>query len=355
MTSAPLTNHDRAADPRPTLVTGATGFVGAAVARALARQGFALRIMHRAGSGLANLTGLPGDRVIGDLTDPASLARAVAGCRYVFHVAADYRLFVPDPDAMRRINIDGTISLLRAAQAAGVERVVYTSSVAALGLTPDGIPADEATPNAAADHVGPYKQSKYEAEIAVKSLATEGLDVVIVNPSTPIGPGDIKPTPTGRMVLDAARGHMPAYVETGMNIVHVDDVADGHILALWHGKTGESYILGGENLMLSDIVRRITRLAGRAPPRIKLPIAPLMPIATLMEAWARLSGTEPLMTRDMLTMARKLMFFSSAKAIAALGYAPRPVEAAMRDALTDFCRRGKLASLAFDPAPVTVS
>lgn len=339
-----------AGEARPVLVTGATGFVGAAVARALAREGYRLRLAHRKSSNTANLDGLPGERVICDLTDPASLARAVEGCGHVFHVAADYRLYVPDPAAMRRINITGTVDLLRAAQQAGVGRVVYTSSVAALGLTADGSPADEATPHGPQDHVGPYKLSKYEAELEVKRLAAAGLDVVIVNPAAPVGPGDIKPTPTGRMVLDAARGHMPAYVETGMNIVHVDDVAMGHILALRQGRTGESYILGSENMMLSDIARTITRLAGRSPPRVRLPIGPLMPIAALMEAWARVSGHDPVMTRDMLKMARKRMFYSSDKAIRELGYRPRPAETAIRDALADFCRRGLLASLSFDPA-----
>lgn len=324
------------------LVTGATGFVGAAVARALARRGCELRLSHRRGSDLTNLAGLDGERVEADLTDPASLARAVAGCRHLFHVAADYRLWVPNPEAMRRVNVDGTIALLRAAGDAGVERTVYTSSVAALGLTDDGSPADEATPNRPEDHVGPYKRSKYEAEMAVRRLAASGLDVVIVNPSAPVGPRDLKPTPTGRMVLDAARGRMPAYVETGMNIVHVDDVAEGHVLALEHGRTGESHILGGENLMLSEIARMITIMAGQAPPRIRLPIAPLMPLAMLMEGWARVSGHEPLMTRDTLRMARKLMFFSSAKAMRELGYAPRPAELAFRDALADFTARGLL-------------
>ncbi len=339
----------RPAADAPVLVTGATGFVGAAVARTLSRQGFRLRLLHRASSDMSNLAQVPGERVVGDLTDPASLARAVEGCAHVFHVAADYRLYVPDPAAMRAVNIDGTIALFRAARAAGAGRMVYTSSVAALGLTADGSPADETTPHAAEDHVGPYKRSKYEAELAVKHLVAEGLDIVIVNPAAPVGPGDIKPTPTGRMVLDAARGHMPAYVETGMNIVHVDDVAEGHLLALAHGRSGESYILGGENLMLSEIGRMITRLAGKPPPRVKLPIGPLMPIAAIMEAWARISGHEPLMTRDMLTMARKRMFYSSDKARRELGYRARPAEAAMRDALADFCRRGKLPSLAFDP------
>lgn len=359
MTNERSDSIDRATDPLPAdcgpvLVTGATGFVGAAVARALAREGFSLRLMHRASSDMANLAGLPGERVIGDLTDPASLARAVAGCSHVFHVAADYRLWVPDPEAMRRVNVDGTVALLRAAAAAGVGRMVYTSSVAALGLTDDGSAGDEETPNGSDVHIGPYKRSKYEAEMAVKRLAREGMDVVIVNPAAPVGPGDIKPTPTGRMVLDAARGHMPAYIETGMNIVHVDDVAEGHLLALRHGQAGESYILGSENLMLSEIGRMITRLAGRAPPRIRLPIAPLVPIATVMEAWARLSGRDPLMTRDMLAMARKRMFYSSDKAKRMLFYAPRPAEVAVRDALADFCRRGKLASLAFDPEATVV-
>lgn len=324
------------------LVTGATGFVGAAVARALARRGSELRMSHRRGSDLTNLAGIPGERVEADLTDPASLACAVAGCRTVFHVAADYRLWVPDPEAMRRVNVDGTLALLRAAGEAGVERIVYTSSVAALGLTDDGTPADEATPNRGEDHVGPYKRSKYQAEMAVRALAASGLDVVIVNPSAPVGPADLKPTPTGRMVLDAARGRMPAYVETGMNIVHVDDVAEGHVLALEHGRAGESYILGSENLMLSEIARMITALAGQPPPRVKLPITPLIPIAAVMEFWAKYSGHAPMMTRDMLKMARRRMFYSSAKAMRELGYAPRPAELAFRDALADFAARGLL-------------
>jgi dihydroflavonol-4-reductase len=332
------------AGPAPglVLVTGATGFVGAAVARALAARGFPLRLAHRRGSDLSNIRALDAERVEADLTDPASLSRAVAGCRYLFHVAADYRLWVPDPEAMRRVNVDGTVALLRAAGAAGAERTIYTSSVAALGFTADGSPADEATPNREEDHVGPYKRSKYEAELAVRALAAQGLDVVIVNPSAPVGPGDIKPTPTGRMVLDAARGRMPAYVETGMNIVHVDDVAEGHLLALEGGRRGESYILGSENLMLSEIGRTITRLAGRSAPRVRLPIAPLMPIAAAMEGWARFSGQAPLMTRDMLKMARHRMFYSSEKAKRELGYAPRPAEAAFRDALADFAARGLL-------------
>jgi dihydroflavonol-4-reductase len=326
----------------PTLVTGATGFVGAAVARKLAARGFNLRLMHRAGSDLSNLAGIQGERVIADLTNPASLVQAVAGCRYVFHVAADYRLYVPDPEAMRRTNIEGTIALLNAARQAGVTRVVYTSSVAALGFATPGKPADEATPINPAEHVGAYKRSKYEAEQAVRALAADGLDVVIVNPAAPVGPGDIKPTPTGKMVLDAARGKMFAYIDTGMNIVHVDDVAEGHILALERGRSGESYILGSENLSLREIAALIASQSGHLPPRIKLPTGLLVPIAAMLEKLAALTGHEPIMTREMLKMARRKMYYSSNKAISQLGYAPRPAREAIADALADFRRRGKL-------------
>jgi dihydroflavonol-4-reductase len=265
----------------------------------------------------------------------------VAGCRYLFHVAADYRLWVPDPAAMRRANIDGTIALLLAAQAAGVERSVYTSSVAALGLTLDGSPADETTPVTPAHLVGHYKQSKYDAEQAVRRLATTQ-NIVIVNPSTPVGPGDVKPTPTGKMVLDAANGKMPAFVNTGLNIVHVDDVAEGHILAMQTGRTGEAYILGGDDLMLGEFFAEISRQAHRKPPTLRLPIAPLKPIAWVMEQIAVVTGKTPLITSDLLKMAHKKMFFSSAKAKAELGYAPRPASAAIAGALEYFAAQGLL-------------
>jgi dihydroflavonol-4-reductase len=324
------------------LVTGATGFVGAAVARAALRAGFAVRVTARAGADRRNLAGLEAEVVRLDLADPGGFAPALAGCRYLFHVAADYRLWVPDPAAMRRVNIDGTIALLQAAAAAGVERAVYTSSVAALGLDEAGLPADETTPVAPAHHAGVYKASKYEAELAVRRLAADQ-NIVIVNPSTPVGPRDVKPTPTGRMILDAARGRMPAYVETGLNVVHVDDVAAGHIQALTHGKRGESYILGSENLMLRDLFAMIAGLTGRAAPRLQLPIGPLMPLAWGMERIAELTGKTPLMTPDILTMARHRMFFSHAKAAAAFGYAPRPAAAAVADALSWFRAEGRLA------------
>ncbi len=324
------------------MITGATGFVGAAVARAAQAAGWRLRLTARPGSNRANLAGLGAEVVYLDLNDPGGFPAALSGCRYLLHVAADYRLWVPDVAAMRRVNIDGTLALLRAARQAGVERSVYTSSVAALGLTGDGSPADETTPIRPEHHVGAYKQSKYDAEQAVRALAAEQ-DIVIVNPAAPVGPGDIKPTPTGQMILDAARGRMPAYVDTGLNVVHVDDVAAGHFLALAKGRRGESYILGSENLMLRDLLALVAAQSGRRPPRLRLPVAGLMPIAWAMERIAERTGKPPLMTPDVLNMARKKMFYSSAKAEAELGYAPRPALAAVADALTWFRKEGRLA------------
>jgi len=319
-----------------TLLTGATGFVGSAVARTLLARGHALRVLVRPGSNRANLAGLDVDLAEGDLTDAASLTRATAGCRYVLHVAADYRLWVPDPAAMERANVAGTVALLRAAQAAGVAKIVYCSSVAALGLTGTTAPADETTPVHPDSIAGIYKQSKYRAEQAVLALIRdEGVPALIVNPSTPVGPRDIKPTPTGKMIRDAAAGRMPAYVDTGLNVVHVDDVAEGHVLALERGRIGEKYILGGEDLALRDIFARAAAAAGRPPPRLSLPIAPLIPLALACEALARF-GIEPLVTREMLAMARKKMFFSSAKARRDLGYTPRPAAAAIDDAVAWF-------------------
>jgi dihydroflavonol-4-reductase len=318
---------------QPTLLTGATGFVGSAVARALIARRHRLRVLVRPTSDRRNLAGLDVEPVIGDLTDAASLARAVAGCRYVFHVAADYRYWVPDPDAMRRANIDGTVAMLRAAQTAGAERIVYCSSVAALGLTADGTPADETTPVDPAALVSTYKRSKYEAEQAVLDLASQGASVVIVNPAAPVGPRDIKPTPTGRMIWDAAAGRTPAYVDTGLNIVHVDDVAEGHVLALERGRLGERYILGGENLTLRALLTLIAGVAGGRPPMVRLPLPALWPVALAMEALGQVSNFEPRLTRDTLLMARKKMFFSSAKAMRELGYNPRPARQAIEDAV----------------------
>jgi len=328
---------------KPVLVTGATGFVGAAVARALLAQGRRVRALARPKSDQRNLTGLDLDVVTGSLNDRASLDTAVAGCGAVFHVAADYRLWVRDPAQMFRVNVEGTRALMDAALAAGVERVVYTSSVATLGIGKDGSPADETTPSAYADMVGPYKQSKFLAEAEVRHLVeTQQLPAVIVNPSTPIGPRDVKPTPTGRVIVDAASGRMPAFVETGLNLVHVDDVALGHLLAEANGRLGERYILGGENLSLAEILRRIALLVGRRPPSLRLPIPAVWPIAAVAETVARLTGREPMVTFDSLRMARKKMFFSSAKAERELGYRARSVDQALADAIQWFRAEGAL-------------
>jgi dihydroflavonol-4-reductase len=327
----------------PTLVTGATGFVGSAVARALAARGHRLRVLVRPTSDRRNLNGLDdAEPVIGDLTDPVSLERAASGCRHVFHLAADYRVWVPNPDAMLRANVDGTVAMLRAARAAGVERIVYCSSVAALGLTKDGMPADETTPVDPAGIVGAYKRSKYRAEQAALDLARQGTKVVIVNPAAPVGPRDIRPTPTGRMILDAAAGKMPAYIDTGLNIVHVDDVAEGHILAMERGAVGERYILGGENMSLRALLGLVAAATGRRPPSIRLTHELVWPVAGAMEALARVLPFEPPVTRDHLRMARKTMFFSSAKAIRELGYQPRPAAEAVRDAVAWFRANGML-------------
>ncbi len=327
-----------------TLVTGATGFVGSAVARTLARRGHELRLLARSSSDRRNLLGIEAEVVLGDLTDPASLARAAVGCRYVVHVAADYRLWVPVPEDMMRANVDGALAMVRAAADAGAERIVHCSSVAALGQTGDGTPADEATPTNEADFVGIYKRSKYRAERAVLDLAArESLPLVVVNPAAPIGPRDIKPTPTGKMVLDTARGRVPAYIDTGLNIVHVDDVAEGHALALERGRVGERYILGGENLLLKDVLAMIAIAAGRRPPRIRLPEALAWPVAWAMEKTAPLTGIAPMMTRDHLKMARKKMFYASAKAERELGFKARPVRQAIEDAVAWFREAGMLA------------
>ncbi|HTT80903.1 MAG TPA: hopanoid-associated sugar epimerase [Stellaceae bacterium] len=322
------------------LVTGATGFVGAAVARALVNSGQRVRVLARPRGDRRNLDGLPVDIAEGALDAPATLAPAVRDCRYLFHVAADYRLWVPDPDAMFRINVVGTRQLMLAALAAGVERIVYTSSVAVLGIVKGGI-ADEATPSRAADMIGPYKLSKFQAELAVRELIEEaGLPAVIVNPSTPIGPGDVKPTPTGRIIVAAARGRIPAFVDTGLNVAHVDDVALGHLLAARAGQIGRGYILGGENMSLADILGEVARVTGRRPSPVKLPHAAALPLAAGAEAMARLTGRPPLATLDAVRMAKKKMFFSSARAIDELGYAPRPAREAIADAVAWFKANG---------------
>ena len=324
------------------LVTGATGFVGSAVARALAGAGWQVRALVRAGSDRRNLQHLPVDMVAGDLADGASLDRALADCQALFHLAADYRLGAPEPEQLYRTNVEGTRNILSAARRAAVSRVVYTSSVATIGLPADGSPGTEETPAALADMIGHYKRSKYLAEQLVRSATQTGTAVVIVNPSTPIGPGDVKPTPTGQMVLDAASGRMPAYVDTGLNIVHVDDVAAGHLLAFHRGRAGERYILGGEDMMLREILAAIALLVGRKAPRIRLPHAAVLPVAYASEAYARITGRTPRITLEGLRMARKRMFFSSEKAVRELGYQWRAPPRAFEDAVLWFREQGFL-------------
>ena len=324
------------------LVTGATGFVGSAVARALVHCGEQVRVLVRGGSDRGNLQGLPVEIAVGDLTDRVSLDRALAGCAALYHVAADYRLGAREPAQLYRNNVDGTRNILDAARHAGVERMVYTSSVATIRLPRDGTPGEEDTPVALADMIGHYKRSKFLAEELVRDAARTGFSVVIVNPSTPIGPGDVKPTPTGRIVLDAACGRTPAYVDTGLNIVHVDDVAAGHVLAFQRGRAGERYILGGQDMTLREILAQIAQLVGRRAPRIRLPHAALMPIAFVAEAFAKASGRSTRITVESVRMSRKRMFFSSAKAMRDLGYSSRAPQAAFADALVWFRERGLL-------------
>ena len=327
-----------------TLITGATGFVGSAVLRQLLGAGHHVRALARPKSDRGNISGLPVEIVNGDVMDRHSLDRAMAGCSTLFHVAADYRLWLLKPDEMYETNVIGTRNVMFAAMDAGIKRVVYTSSVATLGFTLNGSPADEDTPVSLKDMIGHYKRSKFMAEAEVKRLADEqGLPVIIVNPSTPVGPRDIKPTPSGRIIVDAASGRMPAYVDTGLNLVHVDDVAIGHLLALERGKVGERYILGACNMTLKEIFCAVAMLVGRNPPRIRLPHPLVFPIAYMSEAWARLvSKREPRATLTGARLARKKMFFSVEKAKRFLGFNPRPFEEALRDAVDWFRENGYL-------------
>jgi len=329
------------------IVTGANGFVGSAIVRQLLDSGHEVRALVREKSNRRSIEGLPIEICIGDIRDQSSLTRAMSGCQALFHVAADYRLWVPNPDEMYETNISGSCNVMLAAAEAGIERVVYTSSVATLGLNRDGTPANEQTRATLDDMIGPYKRSKYLAEAEVRRLVDElGLPAVIVNPSTPVGPRDIKPTPTGQMILQAVRGRMPAYVNTGLNLVHVDDVAKGHLLALERGAIGQRYILGGENVMLKEILDHISAITSRRPPSVKLPHNLVLPFAWLTEQFGRLLHKRNLLlTVDGVRMAKKRMFFSSAKAEQELGYKPRPACEALRDAAhwfqtNGYCNRG---------------
>jgi len=324
------------------LLTGASGFVGSAVARRLRAAGFPVRALVRTTSPVAHLSDLGLDFVTGDLRDAASVRRAMAGIRYLFHVAADYRLWARNPDELTQTNVAGTRLLMQEAMRAGVERVVYTSSVATLAARTDGVSADETMPLTEDKAIGVYKRSKVAAERAVEALIAEGLPAVIVNPSTPIGPRDVKPTPTGRIIVEAASGRMPAFVDTGLNMVHVDDVAEGHFAAFERGRIGERYVLGGQNATLADILATVAGAVGRRPPRIRIPRQALMPFAHVTEAVARVTGREPMLTRDGLRMSKNKMFFSSAKAEAELGYRARPYREGITDAIEWFRRAGYL-------------
>jgi dihydroflavonol-4-reductase len=324
------------------LVTGASGFVGAAVARQLLQAGWHVRALVRASSDRRNLQGLALECVEADLRQPASLREAVRGCEALFHVAAEYRLWTREPESLYRSNVQGTQDLLTAAAESGIARMVYTSSVATLRLRADGSPSDERDVAQLSEMIGHYKRSKFLAEQWVQQAAGNGLPVVIVSPSTPVGPGDIKPTPTGRLVLDAATGRMPAYVDTGLNIVHVDDVARGHLLAWERGRIGERYILGGTDLTLQQILQMIAQIVGRPAPRIRLPHALVLPLAYAAEAFARLTGGDTRITVDGVRMSRHHMFFSSGKAAAELGYQARAPELAFRDAIDWFRAHGAL-------------
>lgn len=324
------------------LVTGVSGFVGSAVARSLAAEGRQVRGLVRATSPRANLDDFPGELVEGDARDAASVAAAMRGVRHLFHVAADYRIWAPDPQEIIRNNRASTETMMRAALAAGVERIVYTSSVATLKPRDDA-PADEtraATPEQA---IGVYKRSKVIAERLVEAMVRdEGLPTVIVQPSTPIGPRDVKPTPTGRIIVEAANGKMPAFLDSGLNLVHVDDVAAGHVAALAKGRIGERYILGGQDVMLGAMLGEIAAIVGRKAPTVRIPHGPLFPMAWVNEQLARVTGRTPFLTLDSLRMARHRMFFTSAKAEAELGYRARPHHAALEDAIAWFRAAGMI-------------
>jgi len=326
-----------------TIVTGVAGFLGSAVARVLAADGRRVRGVIRASSPRGNLADFPGELVEADLRDAAAVARVFAdGPAELFHVAADYRIWAPDPEEIVRNNLAMTRVVMEAALRAGVARVVYTSSVATL-LPADGGPADETRPATPEQAVGAYKRSKVLAERLVEAMvAAQGLPAVIVNPSTPIGPRDVHPTPTGRIVVEAANGKMPAFVDSGLNLVHVDDVARGHLLAAQHGRVGERYILGGQDMALGAMLGEIARMVGRKPPTVSLPRAPLFPLAWLAEQGARITGREPFLTLDALRMAAHHMYYTSAKAERELGYSARPAAAALADAIAWFREAGMI-------------
>ncbi|HEX6824068.1 MAG TPA: hopanoid-associated sugar epimerase [Candidatus Sulfotelmatobacter sp.] len=322
-------------------VTGATGFLGSHVARVLCEQGAKLRLLVRATSNLKNLQGLPAETVIGDLRDPVSLEKAMAGCDTVFHVAADYRLWVRDPQEMYRSNVDGTRALLEAARKNGVRRLVYTSSVATIGFKTNGSLADEDSPVSVSDMIGHYKRSKFMAEQVALQAGRSGMHIVTVNPTTPVGEGDVKPTPTGRIVLDFLKRKFPAYVETGLNLVDVRECAHGHLAALERGTPGHRYILGGENLTLKQILDKLGDITGLPSPKVKLPYIFAFATGVIDETiTGRMLNKEPRATIDAVRMGKKMMFATSAKAKRELGWNIVPVNDALRRAVEWFRANG---------------
>lgn len=317
------------------LVTGASGFIGGAVCRALGRRNYKVRALVRRTSPRANL-GPELEIVEGDMTDAAAVREAIAGSRFLVHIAANYRLWTPEPNELMRVNIEGARVVMQEALRAGVERVLYTSSVATLAPKESG-PSDENERLPLKSAIGAYKRSKILSERLIEAMVEkEGLPAVIVNPSAPLGPGDLRPTPTGRIVLEAIRGRIPAFVETGLNIAHVDDVANGHLAALERGRIGERYILGGDNVRFCEILEEVARLTGRKPPHLRLPRAPLFPVAFLNETLALLTGREPFLSRESLRLSATPMYFDDSKARRELGYVSRPHREAIADAVRWF-------------------
>ncbi|BEH09217.1 MULTISPECIES: hopanoid-associated sugar epimerase [Geobacter] len=321
-------------------VTGATGFIGASIVRELLKDGCHVRVLARPGSDRRNLAGLDVEICEGDLRDRQALEHGLAGCEVLYHAAADYRLWTRTPATMYAANVDGTRNILEAALRRGIARVVYTSSVGTLGNPGNGTPGTETTPVTFADMVGHYKKSKFLAEREAEAFIARGLPLVIVNPSTPVGPHDVKPTPTGKIIVDFLNRKMPAYLDTGLNIIDVEDCARGHLLAARHGRVGEKYILGHENLTLREIFALLARLTGIPAPRVRLPHAPILMAAYVNEALARLTGKEPLIPLAGVQMAKKFMFFESSKATGELGLQRRPAVDALRRAVEWFRANG---------------
>ncbi|MCM0082522.1 NAD-dependent epimerase/dehydratase family protein [Geomonas sp. Red32] len=321
-------------------VTGATGFIGASIVRELLKDGYEVRVLARPGSDRRNLDGLEVEIFEGDLSDQASLTRGLAGCGQLFHAAADYRLWTKTPASMYDANVGGTTRILAAALEAGVGKVVYTSSVGTLGNPGDGTPGTESTPVDFGQMVGDYKKSKFLAERAAEEFIAKGLPLVIVNPSTPVGPMDIKPTPTGKIIVDFLNGKMPAYLDTGLNLIDVETCARGHLLAAEKGRIGEKYILGNENLTLARIFTLLSGITGLKAPKVRLPYYPILAAAYLNEAISAVTGKEPLIPLAGVQMAKKFMYFDPSKAVAELGLPLTPIKGSLERAVDWFRSHG---------------